>query len=143
MTAGNGTEFMTVYPFKDNPFSVQSHDPVFHLKSPETYTLRDIFLKFPCSVIYLNREIIELRILRTPQNRIFDLHGNAPILQVKGSLESLSVFCKADFRFSFSPGFCADLQAALCQGLVRNGPDSQIPDMYIRHGIKINIPVDS
>ena len=143
MTPGNRAEFMAVHTLEYNTFSIQSHDMVFYFKSAESHPFRDIFLKVSILVIYLDSQIIKLRLFCAPQRWIFDLHSKSALVQIILSFKGPAVFGQADQGFSLSPGFCADFQSASGQCLVRYGPDSQVSDMYIGNRVQIYISVNS
>ena len=71
MTSAHRTEFMTVDTLEYDTFSIQCHDAVFHLESSESNFLRNHFLKFSGLVINLQIQVVKLRILCTPEYRIF------------------------------------------------------------------------
>ena len=66
---------MPVHTFKDNPLSVQRHDPVFHLKSAESDFLRDHFLKAAFVIVNFYNKIIKPGSFRAPQPGVSDAHG--------------------------------------------------------------------
>ena len=60
------TEFMAVSTFEHNPFSIQRHNAVFHLKSAEPGLFRNNFTQAAVSIVYLDRQVIQFRFLCTP-----------------------------------------------------------------------------
>ena len=62
---------MAVGSFKNNPLSIQVHNPVLQFKAAESYLLADHFLLFPVCIFHLNPEIIQLWTLSAPKLRFF------------------------------------------------------------------------
>ncbi len=54
-TAGYGAELVAVDAFKNNAFSIQHHDVVFHLKAAESDSLRNQFCTVPSSAVTSSR----------------------------------------------------------------------------------------
>ena len=133
---------MAVHSFEHDPLSIQSHDAVLHLKPAESYFFGNEFLKFSFGIVHFDLQIIEFRILRTPESRVLDLHCDASVFQRKLLFERDIAPRQSDLCLSFAPGFRADLKFSFCERLIRYRADPEITDMYIRHGIKVYIPVD-
>ena len=143
MSSAHRAEFMPVNPFEDNSLTVQCHDAVFHLKSAESHFLRNDFHQSAGGVCHGNRQVIKIRLFRTPERRMIDLPGK-DILSIQFLLfleANFSVVRKHELCFSASPCPGADFQLRLFQRLIRNCADSEITDMDFRHRVQVDIPV--
>ena len=143
MSSAHRAEFMPVNPFEDNSLTVQCHDAVFHLKSAESHFLRNDFHQSAGGVCHGNRQVIKIRLFRTPERRMIDLPGKG-ILSIQFLLfleANFSVVRKHELCFSASPCPGADFQLRLFQRLIRNCADSEITDMDFRHRVQVDIPV--
>ena len=85
---------MAVDAFKDNPFSIQHHDVVFHLKAAESDSLRNQFLHRSILCGDFQQKIIQHRCLCGPQFRVIDFQNKLcfPIQHTFGALQCRSVF---------------------------------------------------
>ena len=72
--AGFGAEFVTVHSFKNDPLSVQEHDTVFDLKPSETNLFFYGFAQCPGFVVHQDSQVIQFRLLSTPEFRPKDRH---------------------------------------------------------------------
>ena len=70
-TSGTRIEFMAVHALEDDPSAVQQHKSVPEFKLPEPCLLRDALFQISVHVIDFNAEFIQVRMLRTPQQRLF------------------------------------------------------------------------
>ena len=93
-TAGYGAELVAVDAFKDNAFSIQHHDVVFHLKAAESDSLRNQFLHRSILCGDFQQKIIQHRCLCGPQFRVIDFQNKLcfPIQHTFGALQCRSVF---------------------------------------------------
>ena len=141
----NRTELVTVHTLEYNAFSVEGHNAVFHLKTAEANFFRNDLLEHSVLIIHFHVKVIEIRFFRAPENRIRNF-PRAGIFTVQSFFilqKDLAFSGKCKFQFSFSPGFCHDLKTCFFKGLIRDRTDLKIIDMNLRHGIKINISVNS
>ena len=141
----DGTELVTVHTFEHNTFSVEGHNAVFHFKAAETNFFRNNLLEHSVLIIHFHVKVIKIRFFRTPEQRIqnFPCTGIFTVQSFFILQKDLAFSGKYKFQFSFSPGFCHDLKTCFFKGLIRNRTDLKIIDMNLRHGIKINISVNS
>ena len=106
--AGLRTEFMTIYAFKYDPLSVQEHDAVLDLKAAETDLFLNDLTYFTRLIKQQQGQIIELRILRTPQfrrkHRDLQFVPDRILSAEGGSLlffpQKEGIVCAADFLFA-------------------------------------------
>ena len=141
----DGTELVTVHTFEHNTFSVEGHNAVFHFKAAETNFFRNNLLEHSVLIIHFHVKVIKIRFFRTPEQRIqnFPCTGIFTVQSFFILQKDLAFSGKYKFQFSFSPGFCHDLKTCFFKGLIRDRTDLKIIDMNLRHGIKINISVNS
>ena len=150
MTPAHGAELMAVHALEHDPLPVQSHDMILHLEAPEPNLLRDDLLKSAFGVIDLDRQIIEIRLFRTPKLRLLHRPGIG-VLCLK-----LLLLPEDDLSVSFKTEYCLpcfgvpgdhhlhlNIKRRFLQGLIRDRTDPKIPHMHIRHRIQVHIPVDT
>ena len=145
MSSAHRAEFMPVDSFEDNSLTIQRHNAVFHLKSAESHFFRNDFHYSAVSTGHGNRQVIKIRLLRTPKCRMIDFPCKGIFaIQLFLFLEAdFSMVRKHDLRFSSSPCPGDKFQFRLFQCFIRNRADPKVTDMHLRHCIQVNVSVKS
>ena len=160
-TARARAEFMTVYALEHNALPVQLHQAVRNLKAAEAHLYGNHLLEPSLPVAHLQHQLVQIRLLRTPQQRLFHrqhqpglfLQGSAQLCRRPGvrylsliSPKSLvkpvnSAFLKQFHLYlSLCRGRQLQHQRRLIQRIVQQRLHLHISDMYNGYGIEIHIP---
>ena len=158
-----GAELMAVDALEHNPLSVEAHDLVDHLKPAEAYIFGDHFRQPSVFVVYLEQQLIEIGFLRAPQVKTGYRQRQVcfPFLQVQcagseyrncsgsfcGIGQGRRIHSGKPAQLCFCPAGSAakgiDDQFPCLIAVIQKGADLQIPDVGLRPGKEIYIPINA
>ena len=136
---------MAVDAFKDNPFSIQCHDVVFHFKAAESNSLWNQFLHRSILCGHFQQKIIQHRCFRRPQFWMIHLQNKLcfTMQHTFRTLQYSSILRQRKLYVSFSDRFC--INDKICPGkrIIQQSLYFQVRNMYIWNRIQIDIPVNT
>ncbi len=146
-------KLMPVGALEHDALSVYGHNAVVDRKPPEPDFLRDQLRDFPVRAVHRDRQLIQERLLRTPEPRRVDRHVHRLVFPLREHSLNLrdrcctvrehqSCPCRRHSRgFVHQPGQCNhQIRPGILPVQIRADPD--IADVCVRHRIQIDAPKD-